>query len=883
MAEGTQASWYCLSCSTRNTSTASTCRACGIGRDSGGPRWRGVAFLLNELASLHERGQIDAPTYDRLRERYEGELAVPSAGQGATAPAAAARPPAPPTIKRTREGPGWLAEQQANLLLYLGAFLMVIAALIVVGYSEGTASNNAKMALMLGGTVFFLGAGYACLGRPRVRQSGVVFFAVGALMVPLDVVGAYGLFFADSDINPAGLWLGGSLICVLFYGAVAFIGVGRWYAFPTVIAVLNALGAILVLADAPPEAYPGSFMALAVLLALPYLLPFGKVSDTFGAVGFGAAQVIVALGLLAALAMSPYGNANFEGLDRMTRWYLPPTVLLAALFYWMHALRPVRIDQSVFTIAALGISGGALISLVYALDVGNQWYGPAVAVAGGLYAAGSEGVGPRWFGQRHLTWMALATITGAWFLFEGVYAEFPKHGVGVHFAAAAMYGSAAWLWRRELPPSLRTEGVPPGVLATVALLYAGALTAGIGFFFLLSSVPGAEVTQASDVSMAFFGVSLAVVALAATARWWWAEVRLHIYAIALVMSLFVLLSSVEVDGRVTVLLTVYATIALALTLWERQAPALWVPAVYGFFALLAAWRLYEPRDEYLPLALSAIAYALFATRVALRDRGAAVKLENLADWSLNIEGIAFAYGVAAPVAGWVRLAVLADDRGFIGVDHFEETVLYQVAAASVLLLGAMVIAHWWFAQRRIEIAVGASALLMVALLLEIGHFRPENVQAYTAPLGAYLLCGGLLALRVRDLPADFEGVIGLVEVVGAGLIMGPSFLQSFDDGAWGYGLLVLGEGLVGVALALVQRRLWLLGTSITFVVLNGVHYLFFRGGGGPGIPTWAILAMAGALIMAAGTAILVSRERWTAWQEMVLAWWSRQPPQSRAV
>jgi hypothetical protein len=383
--------------------------------------------------------------------------------------------------------------------------------------------------------------------------------------------------------------------------------------------------------------------------------------------------------------------------------------------------------------------------------------------------------------------------------------------------------------------------------------------------------------------MAFFGVSLAVVAFAATARWWWPEARVHIYAIALVMSLFVLLSSVEMEGRVTILLTVYAAIALALTLWERQAPALWVPAVYGFFALLAAWRLYEPRDEYLPLALSAIACALFATRVALRGPVAAVKLENMGDWPLNIEALAFAYGVAAPVAGWVRLAVLADDQGLVGADHFEETLLYQTAAASVLLLGGLAVAHWWVVQRRVEIVVGASALLIVALLLEIGHFRPENAQAYTAPLGAYLLGGGLLALRVRDLPADFEGLIGLAEVVGAGLIMGPSFIQSFDEGAWGYGLLVLGEGLVGVALGLVQRRLWLLGTAMTFVVLDGVHYLFFRGDGGPGIPTWAILAMAGALIMAAGTAILVSRERWTAWQETVLAWWSRQPPQSKAV
>ena len=347
--------------------------------------------------------------------------------------------------------------------------------------------------------------------------------------------------------------------------------------------------------------------------------------------------------------------------------------------------------------------------------------------------------------------------------------------------------------------------------------------------------------------------------------------RVHFYAIALAMSLFVLLSSVDAEGQVLVFLAVYTAVGLALVFWERQPLALAIPGVLGFFALAALWRHYALEDAYLPLVLSSVGYGLFAAHVIIRDRER--------DWAHAGLGIAFAFAVLAPIAGWVRLSVLADEAGFIGTQSFEETALYQTAAASVLMLALLLAAQAWLA-RRWGIAAGASALMMVALLLEIGHFRSENVQAYTVPLGAYVLAGAFVLHRVRAVPADLKALLPQIEVLGALLIMGPTLVQSFEDGAWAYGLLLLGESLAFVGLALVQRRIWLLSTSVSFVVLNGVHYLFVVGG--PPLPNWAILAIAGVAVMAAGTAILFGRERWTEWQRVLQVWWDREEPVSEA-
>ncbi|MCH8849665.1 MAG: zinc ribbon domain-containing protein [Chloroflexi bacterium] len=872
MTESSEPVSYCLACGAESPPENRFCRDCGASLDATPrQRLRGSAYFLNELHALRDEGVIDDSVYERLRSRYR--LTLSELGPQVTPRRPA---PAPRRAAPKKEGPGWLAEQQANLLLYLGAFLVVIATLVFVA-SGPEVSDALKMALLVLGTLLFLAVGLACANIPRVRQAGTAFFAVGALMVPLIFVGAYAFYFQDEELDATGLWLAASLTSVLFYGAVSTLGMGRWYPVPMVFAMLSALGAALALGDAPPEAYSPSYVALAGLLLLPSVLPMPRAKDVFGSIPLLAANAVVPLAVLGAFSIT--GFEDDRDFELITRWYLPATVALAALFYWAQALRPERADtQPALTIIALSVTAALATTVVYALNVGEQWYGPAVAIVGLLYAGGSERFGPPWFGRAYLGWMALGLLTASWLLFEGLYGDFARHGAGVHFGAAICYLAAARIVAPEVRLSAAaasatgaTGAQPVTIPAAVMLVYAAGLTGGLGYFFLLSSLPAAETAAASDLSMAFFGLSLGVAAVTATMRWWWRDMRVHFYAIALAMSLFVLLSSVDAEGQVLVFLAVYTAVGLALVFWERQPLALSIPGALGFFALAALWRHYALEDAYLPLVLSSVGYGLFAAHVIIRDRER--------DWAHAGLGIAFAFAVLAPIAGWVRLSVLADEAGFIGTQSFEETALYQTAAASVLMLALLLAAQAWLA-RRWDIAAGASALMMVALLLEIGHFRPENVQAYTVPLGAYVLAGAFVLHRVRAVPADLKALLPQIEVLGALLIMGPTLVQSFEDGAWAYGLLLLGESLAFVGLALVLRRIWLLSTSVSFVVLNGVHYLFVVGG--PPLPNWAILAIAGVAVMAAGTAILFGRERWTEWQRVLQVWWDREEPVSEA-
>jgi len=1100
---------FCLECTAENADDVEFCVECGRAlRVTPTERRRGIAFLLNELENLHRRNILSGYLHRLLKGIYLEELkpspppeearptpqeeprrAIPA--PVAVAAALPLRPPEPARPAASR----WLVEQQANLLLYLGAFLVVIAALVFVSYSKESISSGIKMALLCTYTLAFLATGVLCLKFPRVQQAGIVFFAVGALMVPLNFVGAYVFFHSDRNMDPTGLWLAGSITSALFYGAISMVGVARWYPIPTATAIVSAFIAVLALVEAPPQMWPASTLAVAAFLSIPYLLKLGKVSDTFGAIGFWAGQLLLPFAILATLLavppmdperrdewvglwlnaslcagvfyvatamlsgreLRPYAagvavgaigsvvasamflagapvaayppvfvcfaislwvpsllklgkvsevfgevgywgaqvvvpvtivvallstetqnelvrlwlNVSFCGaifytatamladedfrpfaavaaiagmgsalaallvfvdappeaypgsfialaiifaaiasfeLGRVskvfgeamfyaahfavpiagiaavlmvnshtaTAWYLPLTGIATVFFYAAQAVLADRRRADIeppLTVAALALAGGTAVSLVYALDLGREWYGPVVAMVAWAYLMGSERIGPRWFGQRYLGWMALIAITIAWLPFEKLYLDFPRHGAGVHFAAVALYLVAARLTTVQVPLADVIDVVDPESRArayrlplSIPLVYAAGVTLAFGLFHLLSSLPAAEGAGESDLAWPYFGLSVGVALAAVATRWLWPLVRPHVYVVALGLSLAVLLIAAGQDGQVTLLLALYTGLSLALAIWEREPPALVLPAVYGFFAVLAAWRYYAPPDAYLPLALSGIGCGLFAAYALLRRR--------YGRWSLVAVVLAFAYTVATPITAWVRLDDLVQPSGFVGAQHFEKTLLYETAAASVGVLAILLVALAWF-QRRVEIAASATMLMMVALLLEVGHFRPDNIQAYTAPLGVYVLAGALLALRFSKLPSDAREAVGVGELVGALLIMAPSFVQSFDHGAWAYGIVLLGEGLALFGIAVVRRRLWLLCSSTGFVVVDGLHYLFFSGG--PALPNWVLLAIAGTLVMAAGTAILLGRDQWTRWQSAIEVWWSRGP------
>jgi hypothetical protein len=312
--------------------------------------------------------------------------AAPQPAPSAGSEAHLVRPPSTgwrPARVREPHDWSWVAEQQANLFLFAGAFLTVVAALIFVGYSEQAVDGSLKMALLIGYTLAFLAAGWFCLRIPKVEIAGRVFFAVGAMLVPMNFVAAR-TFFSDADLSAESMWLAGSLTTAAFYAAVAWLGLGRLYAVGAGAALISGAIATAVVADMPREWTPLLFIAVALAMTLTKHASIEKIRERIGSIwdvmgqAFGALSMGHAI-VLAVLAVAEGSGEDPVLLETSTLWFLPITLGAFTAAVGLLALLRKYEYLGAITLAALA---GAGVAIAYALDLPAEgWVVVIAAVA----------------------------------------------------------------------------------------------------------------------------------------------------------------------------------------------------------------------------------------------------------------------------------------------------------------------------------------------------------------------------------------------------------------------------------------------------------------------------------------------------------------------
>lgn len=146
-----------------------------------------------------------------------------------------------------------LAARQADILLYLGAFLLGCAALIFVNYQGDQVSPFVQFFVLLGYTIAGTVGGILLRRWERVREAGHVFLGLGALLVPLNFAVLYTNVFGDGEIPGNVIWFAGSVFCGIFYGTLAWRGFGWLYRVPAALAVLSLWTSVGSLLSLPLE------------------------------------------------------------------------------------------------------------------------------------------------------------------------------------------------------------------------------------------------------------------------------------------------------------------------------------------------------------------------------------------------------------------------------------------------------------------------------------------------------------------------------------------------------------------------------------------------------------------------------------------------------
>ncbi|MDP9238275.1 MAG: hypothetical protein M3P30_12935 [Chloroflexota bacterium] len=574
-----------------------------------------------------------------------------------------------------------------------------------------------------------------------------------------------------------------------------------------------------------------------------------------GAIVAGRVAAVAGVAIAAGVALASLSaDATFRPDSHA---FLSVSLACAAVFFALDASRESRVETSVALMASIS---GAIVFVPWAFHASAGWYGVAFAAAGLLFGFGGRAWTPSWLHTHVRDAFAAGCITVAWLPFERVYGREPKFGAAVHLAAALFYAAAALTDRskRDLNTLLELPSTISPIRLAMGWIYAAALTLGVGYVYVLRALPGSEDAGSGSLALPMMALMLGFALVGASARWWRSEFRMHLYVISLITAIGSLLPAPD-PLTLASMLTVYVAAFATLAVWEG-APAVLAPSVVFAFIAVVAWRAqFDAALSAIPLAYCGLGVALLAAARALRP---------LPRWrgALGVAGSLFA--IAAPAAGFGILA-WHTHHGIAFGTRVQLTALYQWSTLTLAVAGALLLAGGLLESRRPAI-VPASALLLAALLLEIAHFRPGNMQAYTLVIGSYLVLLGLVGIwKFRLLPEFFDAA-PYIEAAGAATVMFPSFAQSFD-GHWGYSIIVLAEAAAFLSAGVALKRRGVLSMGLSFLVLVAGHALFDAVNA---LPNWMVVMVAGVALLGVGVAILAGRDRWDAWQTSLLGWWN---------
>lgn len=732
---------------------------------------------------------------------------------------------------------------------------VLAAALSVVGVwstrpriSERIAPDTAAM-LRGAGYAASLAAAAVALGVLNAAQAGQARYAIDSRWFMLGAFVPVVAHFAVDAFGRCGReGVAGLVLSVAAASAALVFGLGvsyEYYAFAALIPALLFAGAARLSANVG-----GSQPTLGSLLPRLTARLAAEWQDDLlvGVRGLVAVGAAVAVGAVLGSAKS-----SFEFVPQF-RAFLPVAFALAAVCLAIDASLSRRVEISAaFVLAVIA----TVIAVPYVLHADAAYYGAAFAAAAIVVAFGGRIIEPSWLDERGRDVLAAAAMTVAWLPFEGAYVDAPRVGAGVHFAAAIFYGLAAIFDRSEMTLGgvLQSRALDKTRLS-VAWLYAAGLVATVGYLHALNGNRTAnDSLDLSAIAVPMFTVAIALWAGGVAVRKLRPDFRLHFYLMALIASV-VSLTSADGAQTLAVLLSSYVLMSIVVAVVDDE-PLLGAPAALFGIAMIGAWQVQLDLALWsMPAALSVAGVAICAGALTVSRR-----------WPSALTAVGGAYAALAPAAG---LAILAYHGS--GGTRFYETSLFECSTLTLAVFGALVTAA--SARGRRWLILPGSAIVVFAVLLQIGRFNPENAQAYTVVVGAYLVLVATFGLTKLRLAPSLAAIAPFIEGAGAAIIMLPSLLQSLDAG-WRYEWIVLIEALAFLVSGIALRRRGLLSVAVTALVLVAGRLLFDAVNA---LPNWVVVAAAGAALLGIGMAILVGRDRWSVWQEAVVKWWAIEPP-----
>jgi len=302
------------------------------------------------------------------------------------------------------------------------------------------------------------------------------------------------------------------------------------------------------------------------------------------------------------------------------------------------------------------------------------------------------------------------------------------------------------------------------------------------------------------------------------------------------------------DARDWAQLAIYGAIgSAAMWLALRQDRTALTHVSYGALTLALIFGVRAVGGDSIATVVSLI---VFAWAVA----GASLALPRSGRWPRHrLAWIDSALGIGGLA---VILAIYENDTGDLDSRAWQILVVSLVSLAGLLTVDAVV-------RRDRARGVAASGIAMLALLLQVAVDEPANIQAYTIPLGLYLLALGFVQRRHPD---SRDLLLGM----GSAALLVPALLDAVVDERFSSLLLAGGEALALFLGGLALRLRVPIAAGMAAITLIALRMMVDAV---TALPSWITLLTVGLVLLGGGTLLLIWKDAFRSRLERVRRTW----------
>ncbi|MBI5823464.1 MAG: hypothetical protein HZB18_05500 [Chloroflexi bacterium] len=358
-------------------------------------------ILVREINAWEKDGLFGKQTLDVIRRRYDFDFTPPPpsiTAQDAPRPAPvpmaspppmkavqpvqmttplpaqakvtpAPKPVAPPKPKQPpidwKKLQGQLADAASSgallrALLYLGAFMIVISATVLVVRFWNVFNPILQLIFIASVPLIFYVGGWTLRTRLKLTQAGTVLTGIGAVLVAVDFAAIYQLGGLAGNVNGSVYWLFVAVFCTALYAFTTWKMQGEFFDYLTLLAGAGAVFALASLIQLPVEWQVVSVTFSAAMMT-GVTARFWQAGEHWRELA-RASRYLSQILIPASVFFIIFSNASLP---------IMAAFLLATIAYCILAW---KFPKVVFAYSALGASIGTVLFALRAVDMSPQWY-----------------------------------------------------------------------------------------------------------------------------------------------------------------------------------------------------------------------------------------------------------------------------------------------------------------------------------------------------------------------------------------------------------------------------------------------------------------------------------------------------------------------------